>query len=262
MNTYTGPTVASAGKLTLGKSLTTSSSVSSQNDATIELAADGSHNQVIKTGPVSIAANARIDLQDNKLITSTAPGSTTNFIYNGLQGQVQRAYNFQSWDQPGLTTSQAAATTGLTTIGITTGAARGGLGPTDTDLFAGQVITGASTLAMYTYAGDANLDGLIDGGDYGIIDNNVQIPGADSYYNGDFNYDGVIDGGDYGIIDNNIQAQGAPFPVSGAVASESAVGGLSGVTAVPEPASLSVLGIAAASLLGRWRRRRSSGANA
>jgi hypothetical protein len=106
---------------------------------------------------------------------------------------------------------------------------------------------------MYTYAGDANLDGLIDGGDYGIIDNNVQIPNADGYYNGDFNYDGVIDGGDYGIIDNNIQAQGAPFPVSGVASVESA--GLAGVTAVPEPASLSIVGLAAASLLGRRRRR-------
>jgi hypothetical protein len=64
---------------------------------------------------------------------------------------------------------------------------------------------------MYTYAGDANLDGTIDGGDYGIIDNFVQVPNADGYANGDFNYDGVIDGGDYGIIDNNVQAQGAPL---------------------------------------------------
>ena len=195
----------------------------------------------------SLSGTSRFDLTDNKLITNVAPGTTTAFIYNGVQGDIQRAYNFQQWDQPGLTTSKPAAQTGLTTLGVTTGAARAGLGPTDTDLFGGQTYTGASTLVMYTYAGDANLDGLIDGGDYGIIDNNVQIPGADSYYNGDFNYDGVIDGGDYGIIDNNIQQQGAPFDVSGVVS-------LSGVTAVPEPATLSVLGIAALGLLRRRRR--------
>ena len=39
----------------------------------------------------------------------------------------------------------------------------------------------------------------------------MQVPNAFAYFNGDFNYDGVIDGGDYGIIDNNIQAQGAPL---------------------------------------------------
>ena len=63
-------------------------------------------------------------------------------------------------------------------------------------------------IVKYTYLGDANLDGVVDGGDYGAIDNNVQISGASAYHNGDFNYDSVIDGGDYGIIDNNIQAQG------------------------------------------------------
>jgi hypothetical protein len=81
---------------------------------------------------------------------------------------------------------------------------------------------------MYTYAGNANLDGVIDGGDYGIIDNFVQVPGAFAYAREDFNYDGVIDGGDYGIIDNNVQARGTPFPTSSS--SE-----LSAVTAVPEP---------------------------
>jgi hypothetical protein len=148
-----------------------------------------------------------------------------------------------------------AAQTGLTTIGISTGAARGGLGPTDTDLFAGQTITGASTIAMYTYAGDANLDGVIDGGDYGVIDNNVQVAGASGYYNGDFNYDGVIDGGDYGIIDNNIQAQGAPFPTSGEM---SGALSSSSVSAVPEPSACGFAILTATAMSLRRRRRDSS----
>src|SRR6185369_5158163 len=162
-------------------------------------------------------------------------GVATGGTYSGLQGEVQRASNFGAWDGNGLATSEADAVAGLTTIGVATGEQLRGLGPTDTDTFAGQTITGASTIAMYTYAGDANLDGTIDGGDYGIIDNFAQVPNANGYFNGDFNYDGVIDGGDYGLIDNNNQAQGAPFPTSGAIAS-SAASGLSGVTAVPEPA--------------------------
>ncbi|MEA2711718.1 MAG: hypothetical protein QOF78_4319, partial [Phycisphaerales bacterium] len=70
----------------------------------------------------------------------------------------------------------------------------------------------------------------------------------DGWVNGDFNYDGIVSGDDYSTIDFNYAAQGAPFPTSGSA-------GLAGVTAVPEPASLSVIGLAAASLLSRRRRR-------
>jgi hypothetical protein len=114
-------------------------------------------------------------------------------------------------------------------------------------------VTGATTLAVYTYAGDVNFDGLVDASDYGIIDNYFQFPGTTGYANGDFNYDGVIDAGDYGIIDNTFQLQGAPIPMAGVA---DAGAGLSGVTAVPEPASLSMLALGAAGLLGHRRRSR------
>jgi hypothetical protein len=220
------------------------------NDGLLRITGSGgAATGVSNVGPVSISASGRLDLRDNKLITSTSPGTASAGTYNGLQGDVQRAYNFGAWDQPGMTTSMPAAAAGLTTIGVATGAQIRGLGPTDTDTFGGQTINGASTVAMYTYAGDANLDGVIDGGDYGIIDNFAQIPGASGYANGDFNYDGVIDGGDYGIIDNNIQAQGAPFPTSsGSV-------GLASVSAVPEPTACGFAIVAGAGLLARRRRR-------
>jgi len=111
------------------------------------------------------------------------------------------------------------AIAGLTTIGIFTGQAMRGLGPSNTDTFAGQTIIGASTIAMYTYAGEANLDG-------------------------------TIDGGDFGIIDNNIQAQGTPFPTGSPSSS------LSGVIAVPEPASIGLLGFCGTRALRHSRRRR------
>ena len=66
-------------------------------------------------------------------------------------------------------------------------------------------------LIKYTYAGDANLDGVISGDDYSSIDFNLEVPGASGYFNGDFNYDGIISGDDYSTIDFNILAQGAPL---------------------------------------------------
>ena len=144
------------------------------------------------------------------------------------------------------------------------------IGATDTGVFAGQTVTGASTIAMYTYAGDLDFNGYVDVADYGVIDNWIQVPGTSGYANGDFNYDGVIDAADYGIIDNSIQLQGAPIPLltvsmgassaamSGDLAMASTSGSaatLSGVTAVPEPSACGLAIVAAAGLLGRRRRR-------
>jgi hypothetical protein len=209
---------------------------------------------ILKAPIVTIAATARIDLRDNKLLTDSPIGTFTAGAYTGIQGEVARAYDFGSWDLPGLMTSMpdAGPAIGTTTIGVSNGASVAFLAPTETGTFAGQTITGATTLAVYTYAGDVNFDGLVDASDYGIIDNYFQFAGTTGYANGDFNYDGVIDAGDYGIIDNTFQLQGAPIPMSGGVGGA----GLSGVTAVPEPTALSVIGMAAASLLGRGTRRR------
>src|SRR5688500_2903715 len=134
---------------------------------------------------------------------------------------------------------------GVGTVGVATGEQIRGLGPTDTDTWAGETINGASAIAMYTYAGDANLDGQVDAGDYGILDAFIQVAGAAGYGNGDFNYDGFIDPADYGTIDNSIQFQGAPFPTAAVLA---------GVTAVPEPAAGAVIGLVGVGLSGRRRR--------
>ena len=72
----------------------------------------------------------------------------------------------------------------------------------------GETVDGSTVVIKYTYAGDSNVDGLIDAQDYGLIDNFVQFPGSSGFQNGDFNYDGLIDATDYGIVDNSIQLQG------------------------------------------------------
>ncbi len=72
---------------------------------------------------------------------------------------------------------------------------------------------GASdVLVKYTYYGDANLDGVVNGADYARIDAGFLSKGAlTGWYNGDFNYDGKVDASDYTLIDNAFNLQGAPF---------------------------------------------------
>jgi hypothetical protein len=84
-----------------------------------------------------------------------------------------------------------------------------------------------------------------------VIDNFVQFPGTSGYSNGDINYDGTIDGADYGILDNAIQLQGDPFPAGTFGASVLPVG----VAAVPEPAACGIAVSIAVLALARRRRR-------
>jgi hypothetical protein len=108
---------------------------------------------------------------------------------------------------------------------------------------------------MYTWGGDANLDGKINIDDYGQIDSNVSKSGTVfGWDKGDFNYDGKINIDDYGIIDANIGRQGAPF-ATGGVVTDVAMGG---VAAVPEPAGVALIGVGAVGSIRRRRRRAQS----
>ena len=64
-------------------------------------------------------------------------------------------------------------------------------------------------LLRYTYYGDANLDGKVDGSDYSKIDSGF-INQLSGWSNGDFNYDSAINGSDYTLIDNAFNTQGTP----------------------------------------------------
>ena len=126
------------------------------------------------------------------------------------------------------------------------------LQPTNVTSASANLTITTDALVMYTYGGDANLDGKINVDDYGKIDFNVGL-GVAGWANGDFNYDGKINVDDYGIIDFNVGIQGAPFPT--APLATPGVAEPSGVTAVPEPASLGLLAAGAVGLLPRRRRR-------
>jgi hypothetical protein len=161
--------------------------------------------------------DARLDARDHDLLLdydggSTSPlGSFDGTTYSGVLGLIAAGYTFSEWSGYGLVTTMPDAQRGVTTLAPASAADLYGLGPGDTALHDGHTIDATTVIVKYTYAGDMNLDGLVDGADYGLIDNYVQFPGTDGYANGDLNYDGIIDGADYGLIDNSIQLQGAPL---------------------------------------------------
>ena len=123
--------------------------------------------------------------------------------------------------------------------------------------FEGQSVSNSDVLMKYTYFGDANLDGVVNGYDYTLIDNgfNNRLTG---WHNGDFNYDGVVNGDDYTLIDNAFNTQGASLaaaPAATIAADIAQVANASG-SSVPEPASLGLLMIGVTGLLRQRRKIR------
>jgi fibronectin-binding autotransporter adhesin len=238
-----------AGKLTVNHVRLNALTV---NAGTLAIAPNAGANSVSNVKSLSIGGGAKLDLSDNNMVVGgNSVGTWNGAAYTGVTGYIASGRNGGGWGgTTGIVTSQTQAIAGnLTTIGVATASQVKGIAATTTSIWSGQTVTGSDTLVMYTYGGDANLDGKINVDDYTRIDFNVPL-GASGWYNGDFNYDGKINVDDYTIIDFNVGIQGAVFPTG------SGAGGLSGVSAVPEPASLSIIGLAAASLMGRRCRRK------
>jgi hypothetical protein len=201
----TGSHVTTAGKLLI------SGLLDIQSGATAVAQPGGT--ALIRCNQFTLAGDNVLNLNDNDMIIDynlgpSPIGAWNGAAYNGLIGLIQQAYDFNAWDGHGIATGMPAAAAGLTTLAIGEASDVLFLSGSEIGHFDGENVDATTVIIKYTYAGDANMDGSIDGGDYGVIDNFVQVPNARGYSNGDFNYDGVVDGGDYGVIDNNIQAQG------------------------------------------------------
>ena len=228
------------GTLVVATNLTTSSSVTIAGGQ-LQLPSNGTYNRVI-ISPSVTTPGGTIDLADNKMIVG-------GLNYASVQTQVATGHNGGGWNgATGILTSQTAAQgiTPLTTLAV---AMAGDVGYGGAVTFDGQTVNGTDTLVMYTYAGDTNLDGQINGDDYFRMDNG--FPGnAATYENGDLNYDGVINADDYFIIDKNYGNQ--TLGVLGVFPHAPLPGG---VSAVPEPAGLAIVGFALAMATRRRRAR-------
>ncbi len=216
----------------------------------VKLKVDGSNNAASTFNALLFSDPGRMDVTNNKVIVRSTPVGTWNgTAYTDLTGAIAEGRNQGAWDGiGGIITSQSDATGGgLTSIGIARAADALGIADAATGTFAGQTVTGTDTLIAYTFGGDANLDGTINGDDYFQIDSGFP-QGLSGWFNGDFNYDGVVNGDDYFIIDSSFPQQGAPF---GGVADAH-------VVAVPEPVSIAL--VVMPMIVAGARRRRSAGA--
>jgi hypothetical protein len=247
----------------LTASQTTPPSLQLSVGGTLQLQNYGSGAQaVFGTYAISIAGSSnswtgKLDLANNDLIAYRGSLSQiTNLVKSGYAGG--------TWQGNGITSSAAASdTTHLTALGVIQNTPDGTTnGIALYSNFHGTAVYNNYVLAGYTYYGDANLDGQVDSSDYTLIDGaylnnqNSSSPQLTGWYNGDFNYDGVINGSDYTLIDNAFNAQGLNLgggTSDAEIAQVTAqISGPASTSAVPEPATLGLLGVA---FFGTLRRR-------
>jgi filamentous hemagglutinin len=159
-----------------------------------------------------------------------------------------------NWSGPGITSTSAATdTTRLTAIGVIRNNQSGTAIYAAANPFDGVTPGTGDVLVKYTYYGDANLDGKVDGSDYSLTDAGYASHGAlTGWFNGDFNYDGTIDGSDYALIDNAFNNQGSAVTSAALVATATAQVAVT-TAAVPEPACVSVLTFTLAAFTRRRR---------
>ncbi len=198
-------------------SLTISSTVTLALSST---AAQSDRNVLVLS---AFANSGLMDLGENDMIVH---GGNAAAITN----QIVQGYAAGKWTGSTGITSSAAAANGNTALGVELDS-NGSEALLNT--FDGQNVGSADVLIKYTYYGDANLDGVVNGSDYTLIDNGFNN-GRTGWHNGDFNYDGVVNGDDYTLIDNAFNTQASPLA---AELTESIVTSLSPVAATTRQAS-------------------------
>jgi fibronectin-binding autotransporter adhesin len=160
----------------------------------------------------------------------------------------------------------------LLTTGVMTGADWRALHPASTPFDTIANISAGDLLLRFGYAGDANFDGRITIDDYLLIDEGY-LTGATDYTHGNFDHSpGPVDAADYALIDANYLNLSGTL-AAGEIALHTAEFGAAYTDAfnalinpaiaanVPEPATLPLLTLSAATLLRRTKRaKRRSGA--
>lgn len=200
-------------------------------------------SRVLDTVDLSIAAGGTLDLADNKLIVRYA-GGTGGATLEALGARLRSGLNEAGggyWNGAGIVSSVAAADASRTRGYALIDSGDPVLGGTFTT-FADRPLDGNALLGMYTYYGDANLDGSITFDDFALFDTFLGTTGG-GWLHGDFNYDGTIDrDNDFALMMDGFYNQGTPMPDEIAVLVERIQSKV-----VPEPGGV---GFAAAMAVG------------
>jgi hypothetical protein len=176
---------------------------------TLDIDVDGLMNMMpagginlLNTSTLFLADGATLDLFDNDMIVDYAFPSLLPFI----EDWISDARDGGTWDEPGITSSFAEFNPmGNTTLGAMEATDYAMLyGPAFP--FAGVDPDGTAILVKYTYYGDRDYNGFVDGDDYAYADFGFGTS-ASGWLNGDGDLNGFNDADDYALLDLSFLTQ-------------------------------------------------------
>lgn len=192
-----------------------------------------------------------LNLQGNALIVKT-PGAGGSASYATIYANTAAGANAGSWNGAAtlstgvINSSTAAGGSGITAIGT----ADNSTPEFQLATFLGVPVPLTASLQMYTWAGDLDLNGVINNDDISIFSDGVNNMTSDIYSNGDVDYSGTINNDDISIFSDAFNGQSGALPSFVDGGGKSLSGGL-----LPEPSSIALLALSAIGVLGRRRRK-------
>jgi hypothetical protein len=123
----------------------------------------------INTATLNLGPGGTLDITTNsETFNTTVTGHDATTLLNDLKS----AYDHGKWDGTGITSSDAAASHGITTVGYN--------------------VNGNSFTVAYTLPGDTNLDGVVNATDLTNMEHGIGW--------NDLNYDGVVNADDWSLF--------------------------------------------------------------
>jgi hypothetical protein len=181
-----------------------------------------------------LSVSASLDLESRSMIIDYTSGTPIGSLSDPttVAGSIRVGYADGLWTGRGIATSLGGPNSGRA-IGYAE--ATGVLTPGSQ--FLGWVVDQTSLLLRSTFYGDANLDGHVNFTDFAILTTNFGMSGM--WSQGDFDYDGLVTIGDQALLS--------------AYFNQSVPADLPRTPRVPEPATLTLLGLSTAFSLRRRR---------
>ena len=181
--------------------------------ATATMPASG---KVLTTESLVIVNDGGLDVGANAVIihySEDSPiGQWIGSEYDGVTGLLAIGHNGGTWSGPDGIHTTAATPAGRYTLGVGEASQVLGLSDGASSMWHEQSVDATSVLIKFTYSGDIDLNGILDGDDYFRIDSHVAQSGIVFGYGvGDINFDGGIDGDDYFRLDSNISDEDPPL---------------------------------------------------